>query len=269
MIKEYSISDILNLPSQHIPYYAGSFEGTEDPEIEWPHRHSFFSLVWFTQGTGFYVIDFQEYEIKQDRVFFVSPKQVHNWDYSENCKGYIVTVDSTLGEELNLNDTFPYIDIDGKTKDLLLAIFPDLIANFEKQNDISIDIRYVYQLCERFSQQNNVQHQTTNSYITAFKELIAENYTQPHAIGWYAAKLHLPTEGLNFLCKEYTGATAKQYLLDIKLTEAKRLLLYSDYNINEIAFQLGFEDSSYFSRIFKKKTSLTPSDFLRKYRKQI
>ncbi|GAB6013341.1 helix-turn-helix domain-containing protein [Viscerimonas tarda] len=57
------------------------------------------------------------------------------------------------------------------------------------------------------------------------------------------------------------------YLLDIKLTEAKRFLLYSDHNVNEIAFRLGFEDSSYFSRIFKKKTSLTPSDFLKKYRK--
>jgi hypothetical protein len=49
------------------------------------------------------VIDFEGYEIKPDRVFFVSQKQIHNWDYSENSKGYILIIDSTLGEELNLN----------------------------------------------------------------------------------------------------------------------------------------------------------------------
>lgn len=268
MLKEYSISDILVLPSQHVSHYAGTFEETEDPEIEWAHRHSFFSLVWFTEGTGFYVIDFEEYEIKRNRVFFVSPKQIHNWDYSENCKGYIIAVDSTLGEELNLNYTFPYIDISGKTKDLLSIIFPDLIKNFDKQRDVNIDIRYIYQLCERFAEQNDVQHYASNPYIVSFKKLILENHAQPHVIDWYADKLHLPVEELNSLCKEYTGTTAKQYLLDIQLTEAKRLLLYSDLNINEIAFQLGIEDSSYFSRIFKKKTSYTPSDFLKKYRKQ-
>jgi AraC-like DNA-binding protein len=268
MLKEYSISDILDLPSQHIPYYAGTFEGTEDTEIEWPHRHSFFSFIWFMEGTGFYVIDFDEHEIKPDRVFFVGPKQIHNWDYSENCKGYVIAVDSTLGEELNLNYTFPYIDISGKPKDLLSLIFPDIIADFDKQRDVNIDIRYIYQLCGRFAERNDMQCYASNPYIANFKKLISENQAQPHVIDWYADKLHLPTEELNSLCKEYTGATAKQYLLDIQLTEAKRLLLYSGYNVNEIAFRLGFEDSSYFSRIFKKKTSYTPSDFLKKYRKQ-
>lgn len=268
MLKEYAISDILALPSQHIPFYTGTFEGTEDPEIEWAHRHSFFSFVWFTEGTGFYVIDFEEYEIKPDRVFLVSPRQIHNWDYSENAKGYILIVDSTPGEELKLSSTFPYIDIYGKAKDLLTAIFPDLIKNFERQKDISIDIRYIYQLCERFAVRNEVEHHATNPYTIKFKKLISENYTQLHNIDWYADKLHLSAEELNSLCKNHAGATAKQYLLDIKLTEAKRLLLYDTCNVNEIAFRLGFEDSSYFSRIFKRKTSLTPSNFLKKYRKQ-
>lgn len=268
MSKEYSISDILGLSPQYIPYYTGTFEGTEDPEIEWPHRHSYFSLVWFTEGNGFYVIDFEEYEIRPDRLFLVSPKQIHNWDYSKNCKGYILTVDSALGEELNLNDTFPYIDISGRTKDLLSIIFPDVIANFEAQNDIRIDIRYIYKLCKMFAVYNKKQPYTSNPHIISFKKLISENHTQPHTIGWYADKLHLHTEELNTLCKESMGTTAKQYLLDIKLTEAKRLLLYSEHNVNEIAFRLGFEDSSYFSRLFKKKNSLAPSDFQKKYRKQ-
>lgn len=268
MLKEYSISDILSLPSQHIPYYAGTFEETEDPEIEWPHRHSFFSLVWFLKGSGFYVIDSEEYEIKLDRMFFVSPKQVHTWNYSENCGGYILTIDNSLGHELNLNCLFPYLDINGHTKILLKTIFLDLIENFQNKDDIRIDIQYIYRQIERFARENQVRHYATNPYVSRFKKLISESCCRISTIERYATELNLSMDELNTLCREHVGTSAKQYLINIKLTEAKRLLLYSDYNINEIAFQLGFEDSSYFSRIFKKKTSLSPSDFLKKYREQ-
>ncbi|RRD56972.1 AraC family transcriptional regulator [Tannerella forsythia] len=268
MLKEYSISDLLTLPSQHIPYYAGTFEGTEDPEVEWPHRHSFFSLVWFTGGSGFYVIDFEEYEIKPNRIFLVSPKQVHNWDYSESSKGYIITTDYSLGKELNLCCLSPYLDINDKLKNLLEIAFPDLIENFQLRNDISIDIQYIYKQVERFAAKNQQQHYTTNSQLIQFKKLISENRNHLLTINEYAEQLHLSGEQLNTLCKTYTGTSAKQYILDLKITEAKRQLIYTSCNINEIAYSLGFDDSSYFSRIFKKKTSFSPSDFLKKYRKQ-
>jgi AraC-like DNA-binding protein len=61
------------------------------------------------------------------------------------------------------------------------------------------------------------------------------------------------------------GITAKQFQLDLKITEAKRLLIYSSLNASEIAYQIGFEDVSYFSRIFKKKTGLSPTNFKEKY----
>ncbi len=268
MLKVYTISELLALPPHYIPYYVGTFESTEDPDIEWAHRHSFFSLVWFTVGTGSYVIDFEEYEIKPNRVFFVSPKQIHNWDYSDNCRGFILTIDRILGEELNLNYRFPYLDIHGRSKDILAKVFPDLIENFGSQRDIIIDIKYIYRLCERFSELNQCKQYSTNPHIIAFKKLVTEKETQNQSIESYANALQLTVAELNAICKKYLGTTAKQYVLDIKLTEAKRFLLYSNQQVSEIAFQLGFEDSSYFSRFFKKKTTLSPSDFLKKYRKQ-
>lgn len=266
MLKEYSIPDILTLPLQHVPYYVGTFEGTEDADLEWPHRHSFFSFIWFTEGSGVYVIDFEEYEIKPDRIFFVNPKQVHNWDYSENCCGYILTIDCSLGEDLNINCLFPYIDIKDKIQSLFRIIFANLIENFQHKIDIRIDIQYIYQQVERFAQQNHVAYFKIHPYIIHFKKLISEN-TRIFSVEGYAKEMHVSKEELNNTCKEYTGTSAKQYLMDIKLTEAKRLLLYTQFNVNEIAYSLGFEDSSYFSRIFKKKIFISPSDFLKKYRK--
>lgn len=269
MLKEYSISNILDLPTQYIPYYAGTFEETEDPEIEWPHRHAFYSLVWFTQGQGFYVVDFQEYEIKPNRIFFVSPKQVHNWDYSENSKGYILMCDPILGSELDLGQTLPYININEHTS--LENIFVNLIREQEIKDELSdkniqVAISYLYSRLRRLADKEDTNHYQPHPTMDNLKQLILSdnNFT---TIEEYANNLQLSEESLSSICKASTGVSVKQYILDFKITEAKRLLIYSKLNVNEISYQLGFEDSSYFSRIFKKKTQLTPSDFLKKYRK--
>lgn len=268
MLKVYSISDLLSLSSQYIPYYVGTFEGTEDPEVEWPHRHSFYSLVWFTGGSGSYVIDFDEYAIKPNRIFLVNPKQVHNWDYSENSYGYIITINDSLGKELNLCSPLPYLDIDEKLNTLFKAVIPNMIENYQHENDISIDIQYIYKHIERFVAQNHLKHATTHSRLIEFNKIISENQDLLLKVEKYAELLGLSEEFLNSLCKKYIGVSAKQYILDFKITEAKRQLIYTSHNINEIAFNLGFEDSSYFSRIFRKKISISPSEFLKKYRKQ-
>ena len=77
-MKIYKISDILDSiePVQH---YIGIFEETPDPDIELPHRHNFYSIVWFTQGKLLNVIDFVEYEICSQRIFTTNPRHIHNW----------------------------------------------------------------------------------------------------------------------------------------------------------------------------------------------
>lgn len=265
MLKKYSISDILDLPTQHIPYFVGTFEGTDDPEAEWPHRHSFFSIVWFTKGSGSYVIDFDEYDIQPDRIFFVNPTQIHNWDYSENSEGYIITIDETLSEGLIISQ-LPYIDIDESLKEILKIILSSLVDNKQTGNDLITDIQYVATLIDRFIRKHQLTQRLVNPTINNLKQLLSENQNTLFTIEQFAEKLGISTTQLNNICKKYVGTSAKQYILELKLTEAKRLLLYSDHNINEVSFGLGFEDSSYFSRIFKNKTSLSPSNFRRKYR---
>ena len=271
MLQEYSISEILS-SSDYMSHYVGTFEDTQDPDIEWGHRHSFYSLVWFTSGSGFYVIDFQEYEIKPQRIFIVNTKQVHNWDYSENSKGYILMTDAVLGLELDVNCPFPFIDICEPNIAVLENCFTNLIRESEIKdnlsvNNIKIGIQYLYSLVRRSAIQTSTKPILLNPIIEQFKTLVFENNTILLEIKNYAEKLNLSADELNRICKASVGISAKKYLLELKITEAKRLLLFSHFNITEVSFQLGFEDSSYFARIFKKKTNLSPSDFSEKYRK--
>ena len=66
---------------------------------------------------------------------------------------------------------------------------------------------------------------------------------------------------LNGFCKKSVGKTSSQLILDRVLLEAKRLLTHADLNISQIAYELEFDDASYFSRLFKKKVGVTPEQF--------
>lgn len=271
MLKEYSIANILGVPNHFISYFVGTFEGTEDPDIEWPHRHSFYSLVWFTHGSGFYVVDFQEYPIKPNRIFLVNTKQIHNWEYSSDSKGYILMVDACLGLELGIDNHRAFVDVPTTYIQIMESCFMNLIHEFGLKDEVAdttikLGIPYLYSILNRlsFKKETNFHH----TLLDDFKMVIFEENFKTSSIEYYAEKLKVTTQELNEICKHYKGISSKQYIIDLKITEAKRLLLFSEYNVNEIAYKLGFEDPSYFSRIFKKKTDFTPSTFLEKYRKQ-
>lgn len=272
MTKEYSIAEVFpdSILSKH--FYIRHFESMEDAEIEWPHSHSFFSFVWFTHGSGFYVIDSEEYAIKPQRVFFVAPKQIHNWSLYDNVRGYIIFIDQIAGLDMNLTYGFPFIDIDDSNILLHTSIVENIRQELLQKDDqanenIKAGLLYYSSLLYRIANNKQVKTYRSNALMEQFKGLFLSDYSKSDTISYYAGKLNVREEKLNETCKKALGISAKQYLLNLRITEAKRLLIYSEENINEIAFRIGFEDSSYFARIFKKKTGLSPTLFLKKYRK--
>ncbi|WP_407491464.1 helix-turn-helix domain-containing protein [Elizabethkingia meningoseptica] len=74
----------------------------------------------------------------------------------------------------------------------------------------------------------------------------------------YAQNLNVHVNSLNRALKTVTGKTTSELIADRLVQEAKALLSYTDWNINEIAFCLGFDDSAYFTNFFKKKVQLSP-----------
>ena len=258
-MKIYKISDIVSDMPKSAEYYFGIFEDTPNPIIEWPHRHGFYSFIWFTKGSGINVIDFDEYEIFPNRVFTINPKQIHNWNYSVESCGYFVLIEEHLAKQLNIDFSFPYIDIKNEDIHFVEEIFKRMSSNKNQMTAIS----YLYSLLTS----TKVHETILSDTIKQYKKRITQNFDENSTIEQYAEKLNISTETLNQLCKIETGLTAKQLQLDLKITEAKRLLLYSSQNTSEIAFILGFEDNSYFSRIFKKKTNLSPAKFRKKYLK--
>ncbi len=76
-----------------------------------------------------------------------------------------------------------------------------------------------------------------------------------------AAQLHITPLYLNEIVKEITGFPASYWIHQEIMLEAKRLLYYTNLDVKQIAFDLGYEDHAYFSRFFKKNTGLTAGEF--------
>lgn len=97
--------------------------------------------------------------------------------------------------------------------------------------------------------------------IRDFSRLIEQNYMRRKQLTFYIDELNVSASHLSELCKRFVGKTMQQMLLDRIILEAQRLLRYSALTVKEIAFRLGYDDPSYFSRLYKSKTGLSPLSY--------
>ena len=94
-------------------------------------------------------------------------------------------------------------------------------------------------------------------------ELQDENYKLEKSPSFYADNMNITLKHLNRICREILNQTVTEIITNRVILETKRLLVNPIKSVNQIADELGFEDYSYFTRLFKKKTGITPSEFRR------
>ncbi|SHI51514.1 helix-turn-helix domain-containing protein [Desulfofundulus thermosubterraneus] len=109
-------------------------------------------------------------------------------------------------------------------------------------------------------------HGTDQVIIRRVKELISKNYTKPITLTQVARQVHLSPAYLSRLFKQRTGQSFIDYLTQVRLNEAKALLLAGEKTIDQIASAVGFNNNSYFTAVFKKREGVTPSEFRQRRR---
>lgn len=141
------------------------------------------------------------------------------------------------------------------------------LLEFEEVDKFQIDMiqtmlkRYII-LCTRvFIDQNNVKNAGDSNLVREFNYLVEQHFRIRHRVSDYASLLNKSPKTLSNIFNKQTSKTPLQFIQERRLLEAKRLLGYSDYQIQEIAYEIGFEDSHSFSRFFKNKVGLSPLSF--------
>jgi AraC-like DNA-binding protein len=94
-----------------------------------------------------------------------------------------------------------------------------------------------------------------------FHALLETGFIARTSVAAYAAQMVMTTKALNACIKKISGKTCIEFINERLLTEAKRLLLYTDMSAKEIAYALNFQDNSYFTKFFTQRQHQSPSAF--------
>ncbi|WP_373060156.1 helix-turn-helix domain-containing protein [Zunongwangia sp. H14] len=100
-----------------------------------------------------------------------------------------------------------------------------------------------------------------NNIFQKFTELLSREKELSNKVKYYAQKLNITPQNLNAICRKETGQSSNEFIADHNINEAKRLLLYTDVTIGEIAHRLNFNDNSHFTKYFKRHVEQTPINF--------
>lgn len=273
-------------------FYASTLQyhlRTRHKDIALPHKHDFYLLVLFTKGSGIHEVDFVSYNVMPGALFMLNPGQTHHWELSENTEGYIFFHTQAF-YDLHYTDNkladFPFFysqynspciylnNVKTLKLESLLKILLEEYSNpklLNRQFLTSLtDIIYVE--CSRaYMLQNPSAENSRDKYyykFRKFEELVEKHFITEKSPAAFADMLNITSKHLNRITQAVVAKTASDVILERIMLEAKKLLVQQKESFSEIGFSLGYDDYAYFSRLFKKKTGETPSEFLSRYKRQ-
>jgi AraC family transcriptional regulator, transcriptional activator of pobA len=249
-----------------------------------PHRKDFYFMALVRQGSSRHWIDMVPYTLKPDSFYFTLPHQIHLKEKSVPSVGKILCfTDEFLAMEENISlKQLPIIKNQHNGHELTLtaeniAFIEDLMnkmqAEYEqKKNWLNgmllgyLRVLLIY-LSRLYNEQfKNDEPSADRMLLKNFRQLIDEQYTELHDVAAYADQLNISAGHLGEVIKQQSGKTAIELIHERVVLEAQRLLFHTDLSIKEIAWQLGFEDASYFNRFFKRLIAETPMQYRRQNR---
>ncbi len=253
-----------------------------DGQIDQPHRHDYYTVIYVIQAQGIHQIDFKAYPLEPQEVFFVSPGQVHQVRPVGKPRGWVISftkefllhhhISEDFISEINLFNTFeerPPVRIGPEVARKLDVLLPLMEEAY--QSEISFQIAALSAYLKLFLVYCNQEcvlnrgpaepNDSGHRLLKAFKEMVATHFNEWHKTSDYAEQLYISPKYLNQVVKSLLGQTAKEVIQEKIILNAKRELLYTEKHIKEIAFELGFEDPLYFSHFFKTCTGMPPTTF--------
>lgn len=245
-----------------------------------PHRLSFYYFQYLEKGSATFKTDLEEFTINDGELAFGLPNQIFTkLPYDINMRQYALSFDESILTLLPGSYSFlinPFnansISFDAvsqqRVKNLLSALFQLLHAP-GKQKKAEVILAHLHTLLTEFNtayfEQYDTQQFVFNSKLSkyiAFKLAVETNLTENHDVQRIAEKLALTSSSLYSIVKEFAGVSPKEWVTNRLMLEAQRKLQYSTVSVKELAYELGFNDPGYFSRLFKKSTGKSVSRYL-------
>ncbi len=255
---------------------VGGLQEYQD-RIQELHRHDFFYLLSLEKGDGTHSIDFKEYKVTDNSIYFMRPGQVHEHTLNAGSTGFLMAFqpgfypylkDPEHKKGLRQASQTNYYKFSIDDFHFLKSILVNIFIEFEKQTKhyeevIRSFLNILFTSINRIgnSEKLGTGYSLFSKRLEVLFELIEKDISIAKKVSYYANKMNLSIYQLNTVTQKLLGKNASELIAKYIVLESKRRLLTTDDKIKEVAFQLGFEDASYFIRFFKKHTGTTPNVF--------
>lgn len=279
----YGIRDFKETREEELAFYSNTLRKHLDSHkfINDPHSHKFYITILFTSGTGTHDIDFERYKIKTPCVFIMQPGQIHCWNLSADTNGYIFFHSKEFYDSHFRNHSldafpffftskaYPFISLDEAGNKKIKNLFQEIHSEYTTENRFTefklaclLGLTYgaLEECYKRKSLPSENEYQVRTRTLLKLIDTHFRTHKKPQD---YADMLNMSTRHLSRICHETLNTNPSELISERIILEAKRLLIHSPSAINEVAYELGFEDAGYFNRIFKQKTGMTPKEFRR------
>ena len=257
-----------------------------------PFRIPFFQLALLESGGGRVNSDGWDYDLDNFTLFFNLPGQVIYWDVPQDWKGFYICLD----------ESFYTVQVDGhsRLRDLpYFKTYTRAIQLHKEEAGMILDImkRMEYEYIHpspynkpivksylnnilafslQFYHREAADRETLlkrSSLSERFKDLVHNQLSslvlgisqEPLSVSRCADGLFVTAKHLAETIKKDLGFTPTEYINSQLVKEAQKLLRTTDLQVKSIAYQLGFQDASYFNRLFKKINSVSPAAFRKEY----
>ncbi|WP_339717064.1 helix-turn-helix domain-containing protein [Cyclobacterium amurskyense] len=237
-------------------------------------------LIWFTSDNNKLLIDGIPYTFNKNELLSLS--QLNKLEYEKinsinllrfNRQFYcILDHDSEVSCKGVLYygaATPPIIKAADKELEILETAWKMAVLEFEMKDDLQLEmlqmmLKRILILCTRIFKRQKFHESPTpkqNDLFREFNYLVETHFREKHTVAEYSELLFKAPKTISNTFKKLCEKTPLQVIQERIVLEARRLLFYTEKDVSEIGYELGFQDIQSFSRFFKKQEGLSPTDF--------
>ncbi|SDM14146.1 helix-turn-helix domain-containing protein [Chryseobacterium taihuense] len=262
----------------------------DEPEISWVQELYFMGFKRNLQGKLHY--GQSQYDFDGGLMCFIAPRQLVRMiidKYDTKPSGFLLAFhpdfiwNTPLAKTIHNYKFFGYdvneaLFLSEKEEETLIGLFKGIEREYQSgideftQSIIISQIEVILNYCERFYQRQFITRKKSSHQVLDKLENILEDYFNNKVIdkglptaNYIAESLNISTNYLGSLLKSLTGQTTQQHIHEKLIEKAKEKLSTTELSVSEIAYELGFEHSQSFSKLFKAKTEISPLEFRKSF----
>lgn len=269
-----------NSHSLQVPFFLADKDTYKNAHINFPFRTFSYGLgITYTGEGDVFRIGSTDYLVTAGCLTTVGPGMVCQWTGSYTAEHDTVYFTEELFSDLQSNSflqSLPFFFHGGnhvcKLTDEQLGKITALFSLIKELKDEKsaipglvhslLSLANTFHSIQKSTQKNNAAS-NKEKITSSFRKLVAEHYPEHKEVAYYATKLNLTPKYLSEILQTEVGKSAKTFIDEYVIMEAKSLLKQTTLSVQEICYWLGYEDASHFTKSFKKLTNVTPTDYRR------